>query len=92
MTDFNKIKNETPVLKIEYKEDNGEMQQLSQYSCLSQLNKILPQALSRYFFFDGEHISDINNKKDVVSAVRGLMGLDVISAAVDDLNPSKISP
>lgn len=90
-TDFDKIKNESPVLKIEYKEENGEMQQESEYGCLSRINKILPQALSGYFFFDGEHISDINNKKDVVAAVRGLMGLDVISAAVDDLNPSKAS-
>jgi DNA sulfur modification protein DndD len=76
---------------VEYREENGEMQQESEYGCLRLINKILPQALSGYFFFDGEHISDINNKKDVVAAVRGLMGLDVISSAVDDLNPSKSS-
>ena len=62
------------------------MQEISSYECGNTINKILPAALSDYFFFDGERISDINNKGDVVAAVRGLMGLETISEAVDHFN------
>ena len=76
-----------PVLKVEYKEQNGEMQEVSPLQCQSTINKVLPEALSGYFFFDGEHISDINNKGNVVKAVRGLMGLETINEAVDHFSP-----
>lgn len=76
-----------PVLKVEYKEPNGEMQEVSSLQCQSTINKVLPEALSGYFFFDGEHISDINNKGNVVKAVRGLMGLETINEAVDHFSP-----
>lgn len=77
------------ILKVEYKEENGEMQEIPSYECQNTVNKILPEALSGYFFFDGEHISDINNKGNVVSAVRGLMGLETVSEAVDHFNDKK---
>ena len=72
---------------MEYKEPNGEMQEVSSLQCQSTINKVLPEALSGYFFFDGEHISDINNKGNVVKAVRGLMGLETINEAVDHFSP-----
>lgn len=78
-----------PVLRVEYKEPNGEMQAITPFDCQSTVNKILPEALSSYFFFDGEHISDINEKGNVKAAVRGLMGLETINEAVDHLNPAK---
>ncbi|MCL2814544.1 MAG: hypothetical protein FWD23_08085, partial [Oscillospiraceae bacterium] len=53
------------------------------------IKKILPKALSDYFFFDGERITDINNRDDVVAAVRGLMGLDVIGEARNRLDPKR---
>lgn len=77
----------TPILKVEYKEPNGEMQEVSSLQCQSTINKVLPEALSGYFFFDGENISDINNKGNVVKAVRGLMGLETINEAVDHFSP-----
>lgn len=76
-----------PILKVEYKEPNGEMQEVSSFQSQSTINKVLPEALSGYFFFDGEHISDINNKGNVVKAVRGLMGLETINEAVDHFKP-----
>lgn len=76
-------------LKVEYKEENGEMQEVTTYECQNTINKILPEALSGYFFFDGEHVSEINSKGNVVSAVRGLMGLETISEAVDHFSPQK---
>lgn len=75
------------VVKVEYKEPNGEMQEVPAFECQNTINKILPEALSDYFFFDGEHISDINNKGNVVKAVRGLMGLETINEAVDHFSP-----
>ena len=85
-TESERIKYQPSILKVEFKEENGEMQEISSYECGNTINKILPAALSDYFFFDGEHISNINNKGDVVAAVRGLMGLETISEAVDHFN------
>ena len=76
-------------LKVEYKEETGEMQEVPSFECQNTINKILPEALSGYFFFDGEHVSEINSKGNVVSAVRGLMGLETISEAVDHFSPKK---
>lgn len=91
-SDSEKIKPEPKTeLKIQYKEDNGEQQPIPSYECENTINKILPEALSDYFFFDGERIADINNRSDVVAAVRGLMGLDVIGEAKDRLDPNKAS-
>lgn len=90
-SDGDKIKTEKSILKIQYKEDNGEQQAVPSYECDSTINKVLPEALSDYFFFDGERISDINNRGDVVAAVRGLMGLDVVGEAKDRLDPNKAS-
>jgi len=90
-SDFDKIRTEKSVLKIQYKEDNGEQQAVPSYECENTINKILPEALSDYFFFDGERIADINNRGDVVAAVRGLMGLDVVGEAKDRLDPNKAS-
>lgn len=78
-------------LKVEYKEENGEMQEVPTFECQNTINKILPEALSGYFFFDGEHVSEINSKGNVVSAVRGLMGLETISEAVDHFSPKKMN-
>ena len=76
-------------LKIQYKEDNGEEQPVPFEERKDTIEKILPMGLSDYFFFDGERITDINNRGDVVAAVRGLMGIDVIGAARDRLDPNR---
>lgn len=85
----NKVRGEKTSLSVSYKEPNGNSYPITPYECQNTINKILPAGLSDYFFFDGERIQDINNKKDVVSAVRGLMGLDVAKVAVDHLDPNK---
>ena len=85
------VRGERSQLTVSYKEPNGNSAFISPVECDNTINKILPEGLSDYFFFDGERIQDINNKKDVVSAVRGLMGLDIINDAVDHLDPNKAS-
>ncbi len=86
-----KVRGERSQLSVSYKEPNGNSAFISSIECDNTINKILPEGLSDYFFFDGERIQDINNKKDVVSAVRGLMGLDIINDAVDHLDPNRAS-
>lgn len=85
----NKARGDRTSLSVSFKEPNGNSFPIMAYECQNTINKILPAGLSDYFFFDGERIQDINNKKDVVSAVRGLMGLDVAKVAVDHLDPNK---
>ena len=89
VTSSNKVRGDRSSLSVSYKESNGNSYPITAYECQNTVNKILPAGLSDYFFFDGERIQDINNKKDVVSAVRGLMGLDVAKVAVDHLDPNK---
>lgn len=55
----------------------------------NRINQILPFDLSDYFFFDGERIESINDKRNVVDAVRGLMKLDVVNEGVKHLDPNK---
>ncbi|MBQ2711360.1 MAG: AAA family ATPase [Alphaproteobacteria bacterium] len=57
-------------------------------TCEKKINSILPENLSEYFFFDGERIEGIDSKREIVSAVRSLMGLDMLGAAVDHFNSS----
>lgn len=65
----------------------------------SEMNKILPQALSQYFFFDGERIEKMSkyisgNVKvtDIAEAVQGLLGLNAMQSALRHLyNPRRIN-
>ncbi|MDR3259094.1 MAG: AAA family ATPase, partial [Fusobacteriaceae bacterium] len=88
----NKLSSEHSSLKIQYKEENGGQIPIEgDHQCEEIIETILHEGLSDYFFFDGEKISDINNRKDVVAAVRGLMGLDVVGAVRERLDRKKES-
>ena len=76
-------------LKVSYLDESGQTIPINPSDCQDVINSILPVDLSDYFFFDGERIKGINTKNNVLSAVRGLMGLDVYSAAIDHLSPTK---
>lgn len=45
------------------------------------INTILPEELSKYFFFDTERVNSISTKKDVADAVKGLLGLSALDNA-----------
>jgi DNA sulfur modification protein DndD len=52
------------------------------------INRILPDSLHQYFFFDGERIEKIvqsNKKKEISEATRTLIGLEVLKRSVDHL-------
>ena len=83
-----RVRGEDSTIKVQYKEPSGEQQAItSRKDCEDAINNILPKGLSDYFFYEGERFDDIS-KKDVITAVRGLMGLDAISIARDRLDPS----
>lgn len=53
-----------------------------------EINRILPESLHQYFFFDGERIEKIvqsNKRKEISEATRTLIGLEVLRRAVDHL-------
>ena len=49
------------------------------------INTILPEDLSKYFFFDTERVNSISTKKDVADAVKGLLGLSALDNAIKHL-------
>lgn len=51
----------------------------------SNIERILPRALSSYFFFGGERVGAISSREDIESSVKGLMGLDVLYNAMTHL-------
>ncbi|MBU5269219.1 AAA family ATPase [Clostridium cochlearium] len=56
---------------------------LTKISNKDDINSILPEDLSTYFFFDGERIENLSKldrkgKKDISKAVRNILGLDVL--------------
>lgn len=51
----------------------------------SNIERILPRALSSYFFFGGERVGSISSREDIESSVKGLMGLDVLYNAMAHL-------
>lgn len=81
------LRGNSPELKVSYIDERGETNAVNPVDCQSVIEGILPHSLADYFFFDGERIKKINTKGNVVSAVRGLMGLDVYSSGMDHLNP-----
>jgi len=83
-----RVTSDDAVLKVQYKEANGEQQSISsRRDCEEAINNILPHGLSDYFFYEGERFDDVS-KKNVAAAVRGLMNLDAIAVARDRLDPS----
>lgn len=51
----------------------------------SNIERILPRALSGYFFFGGERVGAISSREDIEASVKGLMGLDVLYNAMTHL-------
>lgn len=77
------------VAKVSYREKNGQMEPIRTIAVKDTINKILPDKLASYFFFDGERIENISNKQDVTEAVKGLLGLSVLDNAMKHLDPGK---
>jgi len=85
-----KVRTEDARFAVSYKESElGQTKNVDFMDCTAVVEQILPEQLSDYFFFAGEHIDKINSKGNVRDAVRGLMGLEVISNGMDRFDPKK---
>jgi DNA sulfur modification protein DndD len=76
---------------ISYKQSDGNTHYIDELETTLKMKEILPADLSRYFFFDGEHIDkmakDIRSGRssDFADAVRSLLGLNAFIATLAHL-------
>lgn len=82
-------------LIVHYKNKDGQTKTISDILSVSKVNEILPQNLSRYFFFDGERIEkmsdDIQSGKssEFADAIKRLLGLNTYDAAIRHIGGDK---
>jgi len=72
---------------IQLKNKNGILENLDN----SEIENIIPEDLSMYFFFDGERIENLSQenrkgKKDISDAVKNILGLDILLDAQKHLD------
>lgn len=92
------IKQGNSKFDIGYKDEYGKQKFIEENKKIATVQDIMPQALSQYFFFDGERIEEMGkeiseDKKvgDFENAVRGLLGLDAIMNALKHFKPGNKS-
>lgn len=79
------IKDYDLILNIAYKKPDGQTKNFKDSEKSSIINKIMPEGLSQYFFFDTERVNSVSNKKDVAKAVKEILGLEIIDNAIQHL-------
>ena len=71
-----------PEVKLEYK-NNGIYEVISNPT--DEINRILPENLRTYFFFDGERIDNLskdNSTGEIKSAIKNIMGLEILERSI----------
>lgn len=71
--------------EICYLQPDGQTKTRIESEVQPNIERILPEGLSNYFFFGGERVESISSRDDIESSVKGLMGLDVLSNAMTHL-------
>lgn len=80
------------VLKIKYKADDGQQEFVNPNEVELRIKEILPEELSKYFFFDGERINNMSKELNVgksaefADAVQRLLGLAAFSNTLNHLH------
>lgn len=88
------VKSDNPVLEVYIKQEDGQTIVNNPLKNVSTISNILPESLSKYFFFDGERIEkmagEVNSGKsdEFKSAVQNILGLTALTKAIDHLNPN----
>lgn len=88
------VKPENPVLEIYQKQSDGQTIIVNPIKNLPTIANILPETLSKYFFFDGERIEkmagEVNSGKseEFRVAVQNILGLTALTKAIEHLNPN----
>ncbi|MBD2094475.1 AAA family ATPase [Trichocoleus sp. FACHB-591] len=76
-----------------FAEEDGRWKKLSADEDPQQvINRVLPESLHQYFFFDGERIEKIvqsNKRSEIAEATKTLLGLAVLDRSVDHLKKVK---
>ena len=86
LKDYKKIEIERPTyFKIYIVDSLGNTLPLEAEDYYSTINDILPDNLSDYFFFWGERIEKLSDKKEISSAVKQFLGLDTMDSAIRHL-------
>lgn len=89
------VKSENPVLEIFTKQEDGKTIIVNSLKNRSTIANILPESLSKYFFFDGERIEkmagEVNEGKsdEFKMAVQNILGLTALTKAIEHLDPNK---
>lgn len=90
-----KIEQQQAVLQVQYKKENGETDYKRGREAQNLINSILPNELSKFFFFDGERIKNMSDEiqegrsKEFANAVRGLVGLNAVMNAIEHIKDSR---
>lgn len=80
------------LFKIAYRNSDGQQEFVKETETEMRMQEILPKELSKYFFFDGERIGNMSKEirkgksQEFAEAVKGLLGLNSFTAALDHLN------
>ena len=88
------VKRDNSVLEIYQKQSDGQTSVVNPIKNLSTIANILPESLSKYFFFDGERIEkmagEVNSGKseEFKTAVQNILGLTALNKAIEHLNPN----
>ncbi|WP_419883519.1 AAA family ATPase [Peribacillus sp. B-H-3] len=72
-----------PEVKVDYIEKGGLFKSVNNPTV--ELNRILPEDLRTYFFFDGERIDNLSKDsgtEDVKKAIKNIMGLEILERAI----------
>jgi DNA sulfur modification protein DndD len=76
---------------ITYKDKDGQTKFIDSHDLEDTVNKIIPEELTSYFFFDGERIENLGRnekkgKEDLARAVKTVLGLEALNNAVEHLS------
>ena len=84
----------TKIFKIKCQNKNGDWEEIPENLKIPTVQKMLPENLSGFFFFDGEHIESMSEEllqkkrsDSFKQAVEALVGLNAMQSAVKHFNP-----
>jgi DNA sulfur modification protein DndD len=92
----NVVEPKQAILKISYKANDGRTTFVEETEHEETINKIIPEELMSYFFFDGERIENLGRnekkgKEDLAQAVKTVLGLEALNNAVNHLERGTVN-
>jgi len=80
-----------PEVQVNYIEKGGLFKTVNNPTV--ELNRILPEDLRTYFFFDGERIDNLSKEsgtEDVKKAIKNIMGLEILERAITHTEKARV--